>query len=142
MARRGVSNYCHSCDGPVISDRVWKETMEHERKPHTYSTLNQPVLAQRSSYATMTTESKDVYGKTWRSFYHTRSYAAGKSSYHHNVCKPLGGQSKAHTASHTFERLPAASRTLGASDVLRGSASMGSLRMGKTLHPSFDLEFY
>mmetsp|Transcript_54575 Transcript_54575/g.127622 ORF Transcript_54575/g.127622 Transcript_54575/m.127622 type:complete len:143 (-) Transcript_54575:28-456(-) len=142
MARLGVANYCHSSDGPVTSDRVWKETLEHERKPHIFGTRDQPVLAQRSSYATMTTEAKDIYGKTWKTFNHTRSYAAGVSSYHHNVCKPLGGQSKAHTASHTFERLPAARRTLGASDVLRGSASMGSLRMGRTLHPSFELDFY
>mmetsp|Transcript_66959 Transcript_66959/g.160376 ORF Transcript_66959/g.160376 Transcript_66959/m.160376 type:complete len:140 (-) Transcript_66959:68-487(-) len=139
MARLGVANYCHSDDCPLKSERVWKETLQHERRSHIYGTSDIPVLAQRSNYSMMTTTSKEMYGRTWKARDHASSYAAGVSSYHHNVSKPLG-QPKANTASNNFERLPA---VFGASSGLRGSASTGSLRLAsRTLNPAYDAVAY
>eukprot|EP00746_Dinoflagellata_sp_MGD_P118827 gnl/MRDRNA2_/MRDRNA2_54891_c0_seq1.p1 gnl/MRDRNA2_/MRDRNA2_54891_c0~~gnl/MRDRNA2_/MRDRNA2_54891_c0_seq1.p1 ORF type:complete len:207 (+),score=14.84 gnl/MRDRNA2_/MRDRNA2_54891_c0_seq1:96-716(+) len=88
MARVGTGNFVHSLMGAVTSDTYWRESVEREGWRHRYHPLN---LAQpRPTMGSLTTTTKEFTDRTWRTLQHTYSFAAGKSSYHHNIRRPLG----------------------------------------------------
>eukprot|EP00930_Biecheleria_cincta_P005309 TRINITY_DN10622_c0_g1_i2.p1 TRINITY_DN10622_c0_g1~~TRINITY_DN10622_c0_g1_i2.p1 ORF type:complete len:153 (+),score=10.98 TRINITY_DN10622_c0_g1_i2:60-518(+) len=128
MARVGVANYVHSTDHPVKADGYWREGLERSQRDHAYSVFNQPFP--KASYAYVNTTSNDFLSRTWQVLHHTKSTAAGKVSFHHNVAKPVSGTVRAHTASSSFERLPPArSATMAAAQgMLLSSPSAPSLR--------------
>eukprot|EP00401_Gymnodinium_catenatum_P071060 CAMPEP_0117573494 /NCGR_PEP_ID=MMETSP0784-20121206/60992_1 /TAXON_ID=39447 /ORGANISM="" /LENGTH=165 /DNA_ID=CAMNT_0005372079 /DNA_START=35 /DNA_END=528 /DNA_ORIENTATION=- len=135
MARAGVANYCHSTDHPVKSNSYWRDCINKEQQNHAYHPLNDP--APQASYAHLNTTSNDFMSRTWQLLHHTRSVAAGKCSFHHNVAKPLGA-ARASATSASFERMPHP-RTAGkavATQVLGASASQPLLRTdASTLRP-------
>eukprot|EP00927_Polykrikos_kofoidii_P074885 TRINITY_DN70940_c0_g1_i1.p1 TRINITY_DN70940_c0_g1~~TRINITY_DN70940_c0_g1_i1.p1 ORF type:complete len:181 (+),score=22.01 TRINITY_DN70940_c0_g1_i1:49-591(+) len=103
MARIGVANFGHSADEPVKSNVYWRQVVEREQRGHVFSALNEPFP--QSSYKHLNTTSNDFHGRTWALLDHTRTPAAGKSSFHHNVAKPHGSV-KASATSASFERPP------------------------------------
>eukprot|EP00427_Karlodinium_veneficum_P050361 CAMPEP_0169361744 /NCGR_PEP_ID=MMETSP1017-20121227/30523_1 /TAXON_ID=342587 /ORGANISM="Karlodinium micrum, Strain CCMP2283" /LENGTH=196 /DNA_ID=CAMNT_0009459187 /DNA_START=75 /DNA_END=663 /DNA_ORIENTATION=- len=88
MARVGVANYAYSADHPVKIDRYWRSVLDRDQRDHSYSALNERFP--KASYAYLSTTSNDFMGRTWQLLDHTRTSAAGKSCFHHNVSKPSG----------------------------------------------------
>lgn len=88
MARVGISNYIHSLMGPVSSDSYWRECNERTNRIHRYHPLN--LANPRTSMVDLTTTTGDFSGRPWHHLHQTYTFAAGKSSYHHSVRKPLG----------------------------------------------------
>mmetsp|Transcript_53956 Transcript_53956/g.94638 ORF Transcript_53956/g.94638 Transcript_53956/m.94638 type:complete len:166 (-) Transcript_53956:125-622(-) len=133
MARVGVCNYANSSDHPVRVDSYWRRVLEREQRDHAYSSLNERFP--KSSYAYLNTTSNDFQSRTWQLLDHTHTVAAGKSSFHNNVSKPMGTAGGLHAASSSasFERLPrsraGSSRSMSGTGaaMLQGSASAGML---------------
>eukprot|EP00440_Ansanella_granifera_P004614 gb/GFBE01005002.1/.p1 GENE.gb/GFBE01005002.1/~~gb/GFBE01005002.1/.p1 ORF type:complete len:170 (+),score=23.09 gb/GFBE01005002.1/:1-510(+) len=118
MARVGVANYAHSSDNAVKQDKYWREGLERGQRDHAYSVFNEPFP--KASYAYVNTTSNDFLGRTWQVLHHTKSVAAGKASFHHNVAKPAASTVRAHAASSSFERLPAPPRSGSAAAAAQG----------------------
>eukprot|EP00747_Dinoflagellata_sp_TGD_P163173 gnl/TRDRNA2_/TRDRNA2_181572_c0_seq1.p1 gnl/TRDRNA2_/TRDRNA2_181572_c0~~gnl/TRDRNA2_/TRDRNA2_181572_c0_seq1.p1 ORF type:complete len:160 (-),score=19.35 gnl/TRDRNA2_/TRDRNA2_181572_c0_seq1:82-561(-) len=137
MARVGVANYAHSTDHPVKQATYWRELLDREQRDHRFSSLNEPFPVM--SYANLNTTSSDFLGRTWHMLNHTHSVAAGKTSFHHNVAKPMG-RMKQTTSSGSIERLPDSMRnpalTATATRVLNPSASAGMLDQLRLTTPS------
>jgi len=110
MARVGNVNYRHSSDDPTRGDSYWRECTSREHRDHSYSSINDP--RPKANYANLSTTSSDFHGRTWGLMAQTRTVAAGKTSFHHNVTKPLGSVIKMHTASSAFERQPVRSTSM------------------------------
>eukprot|EP00931_Biecheleriopsis_adriatica_P087267 TRINITY_DN61763_c0_g1_i1.p1 TRINITY_DN61763_c0_g1~~TRINITY_DN61763_c0_g1_i1.p1 ORF type:complete len:166 (+),score=29.98 TRINITY_DN61763_c0_g1_i1:96-593(+) len=128
MARVGVANYHHSSDDPTKQDKYWREGLERQQRDHAYSVFNEPFP--KASYAYMNTTSNDFLGRTWQVLHHTKSAAAGKCSFHHNVAKPAANTVRAHTSSASFERMPpprSGSAAAAAQGMLMNSASVPTL---------------
>eukprot|EP00933_Yihiella_yeosuensis_P046052 TRINITY_DN4151_c0_g5_i1.p1 TRINITY_DN4151_c0_g5~~TRINITY_DN4151_c0_g5_i1.p1 ORF type:complete len:168 (-),score=22.46 TRINITY_DN4151_c0_g5_i1:152-655(-) len=130
MARVGVANYAHSTDNPVKQDLYWREGLERGQRDHAFSVFNEPFP--KASYAYVNTTSNDFLSRTWQVLGHTKSVAAGKCSFHHNIVKPNGAV-KQNTASASFERVMpppprSSSGRAAASGVLSGSASLPHFR--------------
>mmetsp|Transcript_91881 Transcript_91881/g.163567 ORF Transcript_91881/g.163567 Transcript_91881/m.163567 type:complete len:177 (+) Transcript_91881:96-626(+) len=134
MARVGVANYALSTDDPVKQDKYWREGLERNQRDHAYSVFNEQFP--KASYAYINTTSNDFMGRTWQVLHHTKSVAAGKCSFHHNVAKPAGSTVRAHASSSSFERLPPASNRsaqAAAQGMLQNSMSSPTLsRQGYT----------
>lgn len=129
MARIGVANYQHSTASPVLQDKYWRETLERGQRDHAFSVFNDPFP--KASYAYLNTTSNDFLGRTWQVLHHTKSAAAGKCSFHHNVAKPMTNAVKANSSTMAFEVRPRSHRsTSAAAHSVLGSASMPSLREG------------
>mmetsp|Transcript_32749 Transcript_32749/g.71505 ORF Transcript_32749/g.71505 Transcript_32749/m.71505 type:complete len:198 (-) Transcript_32749:87-680(-) len=131
MARVGVANYHHSTDDPVKAARQWNDTLERERREHTYSALNDPFP--QTNYTQLNTTSNEFLGRTWQVLHHTRSVAAGKHSFHHNVAKPPGAV-RAGTASCSFER-PISQCKMGRATAAAGAQILGASMSTPTLRP-------
>ncbi|CAJ1397594.1 unnamed protein product [Effrenium voratum] len=101
---RKVANYQHSTATPVLQDKYWREGLERGQRDHAFSVFNDPFP--KASYAYINTTSNDFLGRTWQVLHHTKSTAAGKCSFHHNVAKPLSNTVKANSSTMSFEVRP------------------------------------
>jgi len=89
MARTGLPNWFLKKEGnPVLHDESWRETMKRSKWNHMYlPTKNKP---EGFNYKTMSPMAEKFFAKTHHIMNHTYSAAAGCSSYHYNVYKPIG----------------------------------------------------
>ncbi|CAJ1345081.1 unnamed protein product, partial [Effrenium voratum] len=133
MARVGVANYQHSTATPVLQDKYWREGLERGQRDHAFSVFNDPFP--KASYAYINTTSNDFLGRTWQVLHHTKSTAAGKCSFHHNVAKPLSNTVKANSSTMSFEVRPDMQAYNSLPRSSRSSRSVGSLASSRRSLP-------
>lgn len=90
MARVGTGNFKPPLLVPERQQQFWRESMDREQRNHFYHPLNVPQKA--SSFTALDSVTRDTFARTWQIEKNSYSQAAGKSSYHYNVCKPMGNR--------------------------------------------------
>jgi len=89
MARTGLAHWFLRKEGnPVLHDESWREAIKRHNWNHMY--LSTKFDPEGFDYGTMGTTNQKYYPSTHHIMNHTYSAAAGCSSYHYNVYKPLG----------------------------------------------------
>jgi len=89
MARVGLPNWHIRTGHPVRHDETWRETMAREQWDHRYHSKNASRPFGYYTCKDWATTTAEEYNKTAHIMNQTYTSAAGMSSYHHNVFKPL-----------------------------------------------------